>query len=521
MIEKTKIKKKEQRLSKCDDISKVAIEGAATETVQRIGTAAKEHLVAYSGIDNEKSGIDRFLKKSLKQIAESNVNPNYKTQNIKQQAGFAAEVKYVARQNAEKVIKKESTRYTRTDDVGRVNDPFYDHIILDSESVEIPETGEQMKFVGNTPKACLTKLKSAKFQKYLEKDAKITVPSDYYEGILEEADKEIEKLERQLKRAESVGNKDLAAEKQAKIDKLKKIKANLRNSGISNKEALFARTHPKLSTAIDMGNLAHRAGIEQAKYGAAIAGSLSLVSNIVAVFKGKKEVGDAATEVTLTTGKGAALSYVTAFSGSIIKSSMQNSGSQMVRTLSETNIASTMVTTTLDTGKTIRRYIKGDISGTECLEELGQNGANQICSAMFATIGQAVIPVPVVGGMVGSLVGYSLSSAFYKELTEALREEKLAKEERIRVETECAETIRMIRQYRIEMNDFVDRYLTAHTLAFNNAFEQMNKAIGKDGLIDDIEGFIDANNQIRQVLGYQPVITSFRDLDDEQHIFKL
>lgn len=502
-------------------LAEVAIEGAATETVQQIGSAAKEHVVAYSGIDNEKSGENRCLKKSLKKIAKSKVKPDYKNTNIKQQAGFAAEVKYTARQNAEKIINGESTRYTRTDDADRVNDPLYDHIQLDSNGIEIVGTGEQMKFVGSSPSACLDKLKSAKFQKYIDADAKITVPSDYYEGILEEADKEIEKLERQLKRAESVGNKDLVAEKQAKIDKLSKIKANLRNSGISNKEALFARTHPKLSTAIDIGKVAHRAGMEQVKYGAAITGSVSLISNSVAVIKGQKTVDDAAKDIALSTGKGAALSYATAFSGSILKATMQNSASQPMRALSRTNIASTMVTTTLEIGKTMRKYIKGDISGYECLEELGQKGVNQISAAMFATIGQIVTPVPWVGGMIGSLVGYSLSSAFYKELTEALREEKLAKEERMRVERECAETIRMIRQYRTEMNDFVDRYLTAHTQAFNNAFEQMNEAIGKDGLIDDIEGFIGANNQIRQILGYQPVITSLGDLDDEQHIFKL
>jgi hypothetical protein len=503
-------------------LAEVAIEGAATETVQRYGSAAKEHLTAYSGIDNEKSGKNKSLKRGLKRIAKSKVSPNYKKTNLKQQAGFAAEEKYRARQNAEKIINGESTRYTRTDDIGYPNDPLRDHVLLDSEGVEILGTGEQMKFVGNSPKACLDLFVHAdKYQKYIDADVKITVPSDYYEGILAEADKEIEKLERQLESAESTSNKELTAEKQAKINKLKKIKANLRNSGISNKEALFARTHPKLSTAIDIGKLANRAGIEQAKYGAAIAGSLSLVSNTVAVIKGQKQVDDAATEVALTTGKGAVLSYATAFSGSIVKSSMQNSGSQMVRTMSRTNIASTMVTTTLETGKTIHKYIRGDINGLECLEELGQKGVNQISAAMFATAGQALIPIPVVGAMVGSMVGYALSNACYKELTNALREEKLAKEERIRIEAECAEAIRMIRQYRIEMNEYVDRYLTEHIQVFNNAFEQMNEAIGKDGLIDDIEGFIGANNQIRQILGYQPVITSLGDLDDEQHIFKL
>jgi len=79
----------------------------------------------------------------------------------------------------------------------------------------------------------------------------------------------------------------------------------------------------------------------------------------------------------------------------------------------------------------------------------------------------------------------------------------------------------MIRQYRIEMNDYVDKYLNAHTRVFNSAFAQMNEAIGKDGLIEDIENFISANNQILQVLGRKPVITCIDDLEYEQHSFKL
>lgn len=512
------MKKKKRNI---EVLSEVAIEGAATETVQRYGSAAKEHFTAYSGIDNEKTGAAKSLSRGLKKIAKSKVNPNYEKTNLKQQSGFAAEEKYRAKQNADKIINGDTTRYTRTDDIGRVNDPLYDHILLDSEGIEIPGSGEQMKFVGSTPKTCLDKLNSPKFQKYIDADAKITVPSDYYEGILAEADKEIEKLERQLKRAESTGNKELVAEKQERINKFKKIKSNLRNSGISNKEAMFARTHPRLSTAIDVGKVAHRAGMEQAKYGAAIAGSLSLVSNTVAVIKGQKEVGEAAKEVAIATGKGSVLSYATAFSGTILKSAMQNSSSQMVRTLSKTNIASTMVTTTLETGKSIRKFIKGDINGLECLEDIGQNGVNQISAAMFATAGQALIPIPIVGAMIGSMVGYSLSSSFYKELTDALREEKSTREERIQIEAECAEAIRMIRQYRMEIDDCVDRYLAAHTHVFNSAFEQMNEAIGKDGLIVDIDSFISANNQIMQFLGHEPTITCLEDLDDEQKIFKL
>lgn len=58
--------------------------------------------------------------------------------NIKQQAGFAAEDKYTARQNAERIISRSKERYSRTDDLGRVNDPLYDHVLLDGNGIEIP-----------------------------------------------------------------------------------------------------------------------------------------------------------------------------------------------------------------------------------------------------------------------------------------------------------------------------------------------------------------------------------------------
>ena len=95
--------------------------GAAQEVVQRYGSAEKGHLVAYSGKDNE---TGKRLTRGLKKIAQSKVNPEYQEQNIKQQAGFAAEDKYVARQNAEKIIAGKEERYSRTDDLGRVNDPL-------------------------------------------------------------------------------------------------------------------------------------------------------------------------------------------------------------------------------------------------------------------------------------------------------------------------------------------------------------------------------------------------------------
>lgn len=496
-------KKTEEKIS---TYTNVAQEGAATEVVQRYGSAAKEHLVAYSGVDNE---TGKILKRGLKKTAQSTINPEYEKQNIKQQAGFAAEDKYTARQNAENIINKKPERISRTDDAGSVNDQLYDHVQLDANGNWISGTGEQMKFVGNSPKAALDKLSSQKFQKYIDADAKITVPSDFYDGIKEEADKQIKSLENQLEHANKTGNTELVTQKQQEIAKYKKIKSLVKDSGISNKEALEARLHARLSTAKDVAKISHRAGVEQAKYGAVISGSVSLVRNLVSVVKGEKDAGEAAASVVVDTATGTAVSYATAFAGSSIKGAMQNAGNEVVRTLSKTNIAATVVTTTLEVGNTLKKYIGGEIDGVECLQELGEKGTSQLSAAMFAVAGQAVIPIPIVGAAIGSMLGYALASSCYNELVTALQEAKIAREERIRIERECAEAIEMIMQYKHEMEEFISNYLTEQISAFNKAFDQIDEAIYND----DIDGFIAGNNMIQKQLGYKSQFNSFDEFD--------
>ena len=125
-----------------------AIAGASNEVVQRYGSAIKEHYVAYSGMDNE---TGKKLLRGLKDISNYKTNENCYDLNIKQQAGFAAERKAVARKNAENIINRKTTRTVSTDDLGRVNDQIYDQVDIDELGNVIQGTGVQMKFVGSSP----------------------------------------------------------------------------------------------------------------------------------------------------------------------------------------------------------------------------------------------------------------------------------------------------------------------------------------------------------------------------------
>lgn len=508
--------KHEEKKSKT--LESVVIESSSTEVVQRYGSAVKEYSVAYSGIDNE---TGKVLKKSLSSISKEKINPEYKDVNIKQQAGFSAEVLDVADTNADNVIRGNSTRKVRTDDlnstidprsgktIGGTNDELFDHVELDSKGNIIPGSAAQMKFVGKNPDMCFEKLMSNRYQKYHDADAKIEVPSDYYDGVLEAADRRIEKLQRELKSEKVQNNSEIQKSIEDQIKKCKKIKQNLRKSTVSNEEAVLARMHPALITGKRVVKIAHRAGVKQAGYGALITGSLSLTKNIVSVVNGDLTPEEAAKAVAKDMGTGAVSGYLTAFSGATIKGLMQNSSSIYIRTLSKTNIAATLVSSVSATTKTLEKYIKGKITGLECLEELGETGTTQVASVMFGVVGQMLIPIPIVGSMIGSMIGYVFASSCYNVVVSSLNEAKVAREERSRIEKECAEIIKMICEYKMQLQTLISEYLTENIKIFNDGFLQMEKSIG----IDDIDGFIAGNVSIQRQLGYKNQFFSFEEFD--------
>lgn len=515
-----------------ENLTKVAIEGAAAETVQRYGSAVKQHYVAYSGIDNE---TGKELQKGLKSIAESKLNPEYIDQNIKQQAGFSAEVKSVARKNAQNIIDKKNTRFCRTDDLNSVNDTLFDIKEVNETGSVIEGSGSQMKFVGSSPDELLKKLNGKKFQKYLDADAILDIADDDYDILMGKngkdgiIDQKITKLQDQVDRARQRGDRNLAELKQEQINKYEKIKRSLRKSGLTRETAIEARLHPAISTMKDVAEKAHEAGKEQVKYGGAIFFAVSLMKNMVSYVKGEETLDEAASGVLIDTGKGMSISYMATSIGTVVKGALQNASSSNLRALSKTNFASGLVTTTMDVGKTIHRYFKGDIDGAECVEELGERGLGEIGAWVYGAIGKESAAVLLkstgmtgassgisgisllsnLGGIIGATFGYAAAVAVYKELAVSLRDAKFAREERIRVEAECAEAVKMIQQYRSEMNAVVSRYLSENIQVFLDGFEKMDQAI----LENDSDGFIRGNVEIQNCLGKEAQFKNQAEFD--------
>lgn len=516
-MEKTdKSKRKDQ--GKKRTVENIGIAGAQAEAVQRYGSAVKEHFVAYTGEDRE---AGEALAKGLKSISKSKLNPEFKEQNIKQQAGFSAEVKTVAKENAEKIISGDKApRSTRTDDiakqpdgrggiVGGKNDQLRDIAEIDENGIYIEGSGRQLKFVGSNSEGCYNKLLGSKMDKYRDADVPIEIPSDFYDDVKAKLTKRAEDLRRQINNAEQKGNLELAEKHRAQLAKVEKTSRNLRKGKLTNQEAIEARLHPKISTAKDVAQLSHCAGVEAAKTGAVIGGGMSFIRNSVSVIKGDKEPADAALAIVGDTAAAATLSYTTGFVGSAVKGGMQNANSIYLQSLSHTAAPAMIATSVLEVGKTLCRLADGQIDGVECLNELGEKGTGIVASTAGATVGQILIPIPVVGGLIGSMCGYALTSMYYSTLTSALNEAKLAHEERLQVEAECEEAIQAIREYRLEMELTIRNYFTENISAFNHAFSQMNEAFHTE----NVDLFIAGANSITETLRGEVLFRTTDELD--------
>ena len=117
-----------------------------------------------------------------------------------------------------------------------MNDPLYDTVSIDNNGNIVKETGAQMKFLGASAKdplgkndaiRALEKLKTKKFEKYLDNDILIDVPENQYDQMIEEASSQLDGLTKQLKNQQNTGNVEQVEKIQLKINKLEKIKKNL------------------------------------------------------------------------------------------------------------------------------------------------------------------------------------------------------------------------------------------------------------------------------------------------------
>lgn len=424
--------------SKSRDSENISIGLANSEIVNRYGSANAEFLKGLRGYDYEKG---QSLNRGLQGVTKSKINPEYSDQNIKQQAGYSAEIVKASNDNAENIISGNENRTYRTEDVPGYgsNNTISDHVSLDGSGNPIDHS--QMKFVKN-PKQLLNKIAGGAgggkndLSRYMQNDF-IDLPTEQVEIAKKYAAEQAENYSAQAKRALEDGKPKLAQQLQKKADNFKKIEGKIRDSGLSTEEATDYRLNPKWETTKDIASVSHRAGIEGAKFGAAIGGTISVVTNVVALSKGDKNIKEAALDTITSTGKAAGVGYATSVAGAAIKGSMQQSSSASVRALSNSALPSLIVSTCIQLSSSVNQYANGEIDEEALFHATAMTATSVMASTAGATLGQIAVPVPVVGAMVGGMIGHTVSMVFYQSYMSAMNEAKLSHERYLFIREKC------------------------------------------------------------------------------------
>ena len=420
---------------------------ALHEEIARHGDAASEFFIGYRGVDRQTGQV---FDRSLQKVATYKVNPEYAEQNIAQQAGQSAEIQSVSQKNYKAKVNKSSIRAARSEDVLGYGK---NHNVVDILEIQYGKeiSTSQMKFSNNPNKILdnITKGDSSKndLSRYLSVD-KLELPTEQVAAAKAYCKEQASGLRQQSQRLLKEGNLELAEQKLNRAKRYEELELKISDSGLTLEEARFLREHPKLATANSIAKASHSAGIEGAKFGAAIGGSISIISNTIALLSGEKEFSNALIDTVKDTGTSGGIGYVTAATGTAIKATMQQSSSTVARSLSNTNLPGMAISACLGLSNSIKKYANGDISEAELIENASLVAMGTFAGSAFTIVGQLAIPIPVIGGIIGGMIGMTISNLFHQEFANTLRNVRVSAERRQIIEKQCAQAIKLSQAYR-------------------------------------------------------------------------
>ncbi|MBQ8350222.1 MAG: hypothetical protein IJY19_11395 [Ruminococcus sp.] len=313
---------------------------------------------------------------------------------------------------------------------------------------------------------------------------------------LEPISREVNNAKRDSKNREFLRDKEKLKEKGIEISEKDRIK------GIIHGDITEARIKAEL-TIKAVGHITetfHESGKESVSASLPISMSMSGISNIIAYLKGEKTSCEAITDSVVDVGKSAATSYAISGGLTVVSRTLEASDKAFVQSLVKANVPAKIVSTVMMTGKTLKRYAVGEIDTQECIIELGESGITCLTSSagmavgtgvgmnIALAIGQTVIPIPVIGAAIGSMIGASVSSFLFKDLTEKLQQKQFDHEERLRIIEERTAAAKQYRNFNQELQSYFDNYFLDCRLCFNTALSSISSGLQSGNINEVIAG---------------------------------
>lgn len=245
-----------------------------------------------------------------------------------------------------------------------------------------------------------------------------------------------------------------------------------------------------------------------AQTGALIGGGVSLATNVYECVANGKDPIKSIKHTAIATLKGGVLSYGNAFASSSLGGWMQSSANKIIQSLGKGSVPAMIMGTCAANVTILGRYFSGKIDKTELLKQLGKANATLVSSGAMAVAGQALIPIPVVGVLIGGFASAMLSETFFNAFLKAREEAKLARQRRIEIEKECREFIKLLEIYQNQFKEVFEQYFHETTKFFNQSSDELERAL----YAGDADLAIAVNNKSREWLGQKALSNNKQEL---------
>ncbi|GAA7739835.1 hypothetical protein JP0165_08690 [Helicobacter pylori] len=177
----------------------------------------------------------------------------------------------------------------------------------------------------------------------------------------------------------------------------------------------------------------HEAGVGGLE-GEILNGFVSFIKSIYECQKKGKDPKEAIKHTATETLKGGAYSYVIASGGSLLGGMMQNSTSKLMQSFGKSSLPVMIVGVGVANVMIFTRYFSGKIDKAELCTTWENQHQSFDERWRYALAGQVLIPIPVVGALIGGFVGTTMSKIFYDISLKTLKEAKEAHQRRIEIE---------------------------------------------------------------------------------------
>lgn len=172
-------------------------------------------------------------------------------------------------------------------------------------------------------------------------------------------------------------------------------------------------------------------------------------------------------------------------------------------------ISNELINLVMIIGESIIKFVNGEIDGKEFFEEIGEKGVIAMASAIGGAVGEMLVPIPVVGAFIGSIIVSTVCAGIYK-LKDIYKSINKYKEKVSKVNRLANEALREMERQRNVLKKIIYDEFSNWDSNFDSAFNMIyNSAIN-----DDTDGIAIGLNNILETFNKQ-VYFSNRDEFDE------